>query len=559
MAENFYTDNYDLKFHMEELIDWKSIIELMEDIGSDGCPYASAPQAVETYLDMLRDTVGDLAATRIAPRAAAIDSKGCRYDDGGVIYPQELKDNIEDLARAGLTGITFARQYDGMYLPKTFYAAANEIISRADASLMNYFGMQGIGGTIEHFGSEELKAKYLPKLASGEWTAAMLLTEPDAGSELGAMRTKATLDSETGQWKINGTKRFITFGCGEVLVTLARSEDPDKAPGTKGISVFVVEKGPGVRVERIESKLGIHGSPTCEISFEDAPAYLVGERGRGLTKYGAWLMKEARLGVAAQAVGISQAALVAAQRYADERMQFGQPIKEFPLVAQMLADMQMYTEASRILLYAAAQVLDIEEAMRARESKGLRKISRLVDILTPLAKYYAAEVSIAVASNAVQIHGGSGYTREYPVERYVRDARITSIYEGTSQIQVVWAIVRILRGGMEDMLQKLAAQSLTSSDLKPLMEKAKAGHKLLNQAIEFVNSQEPEYWDLVAQKIVDMAIDVYLSYEFLRQAEKAHQKGMDIKMKVARRFINAMLPRVEMNRKYAISGRELEF
>jgi hypothetical protein len=225
----------------------------------------------------------------------------------------------------------------------------------------------------------------------------------------------------------------------------------------------------------------------------------------------------------------------------------------------MLADMQVYTEASRILLYAAAQALDIEEAMRARDSKGLRKISRVVDILTPLAKYYAAEVSIAVANRAIQIHGGSGYTREYPVERYLRDARITSIYEGTSEIQVVWAIVRILRGGMEEMLQKLAQQQLTKPDLMPLMEKAKAGHKLLNQAIEFVNSQEPEYWDLVARKIVDMAIDVYLSYEFLRQAEKAQQKNLAIKTKVASRFINAMLPRVEMNRQYAISGQESAF
>ncbi|MBN1652947.1 MAG: acyl-CoA dehydrogenase family protein [Deltaproteobacteria bacterium] len=558
MAENFYSDNYDLKFHLEELVDWKSIIELMEDIGSNACPYSSVAQAVETYLEMLRDSVGDLAANRIAPRAAAIDKKGCVYQDGEVIYPQELKDNIADLANAGLTGITFARKYDGMYLPKTFYAAANEIISRADASLMNFFGMQGIGGTIEHFGSEQLRLKYLPRLASGEWTAAMLLTEPDAGSELGAIRTKATYDPDSGQWRINGTKRFITFGCGEVLVTLARSEDPAEAPGTKGISVFVVEKGPGVRVDRIESKLGIHGSPTCEISFEDAPACLVGERGRGLTKYGAWLMKEARLGVAAQAVGISQAALVAAQRYADERVQFGQKIKEFPQVAEMLADMQMYTEASRILLYAAAQVLDIEEGTRAREAKGLRKISRMVDILTPLAKYYAAEVSIAVTNNAVQIHGGSGYTREYPVERYLRDARITSIYEGTSQIQVDWAIVRILRGGMEELLQELSKQELTDPALLPLLEKAKEGHRLLNEAIAYVNSQEPEYWDLVARKIVDMAIDVYISYEFLRQAEKAANK-LEIKAKVARRFVNIMLPRVEMNRRYAMNGQVLDF
>jgi 3-(methylthio)propanoyl-CoA dehydrogenase len=557
MAANFYTDNEDLRFHMEEMVDWRSIVELMEDIGADGCPYGSAAEAIETYVDMLRDPVGSLAGERIAPRAEAVDRKGCTYHDGAVTFPPELQDNIDDLAKAGLTGVTFSRKYGGMYLPKTFYTAATEVISRADASLMNYFGLQGIGATIEHFGSDELKARYLPKLASGEWIAAMLLTEPDAGSELGAMRTKATLDPATEQWRINGTKRFITFGCGEVLVTLARSEDPDKLPGTKGISVFVVEKGPGVRVERIESKLGIHGSPTCEISFEDAPAYLVGERGRGLTKYGSWLMKEARLGVAAQAVGIAQAALVAAQAYADERVQFGQKIKELPQVAEMLADMQMYTEAARTLLYASAQVLDLEQGMQLRNHKSLRKVSRLVDILTPLAKYYAAEVSIKVANDAVQVFGGSGFTKEHPVERYLRDARITSIYEGTSQIQVVWAIVRILRNGLEDRFNELAAQPLTNEALRPLLEKAAEGHRLLRETIDFVNAQEPEYWDLVARPVVDIAVDVLVAYELVRQAEKA-SGTRESKFKVARRFANMMLPRIEMNRRLAMLGERFE-
>jgi len=556
MAENFYSDNQDLCFHVEQMIDWKAIVELMEDIGSEECPYDDVEEAIEIYLDMLRGSVGSLAGDRIAPRAEAVDKKGCTYKDGEVEFPQELKDNIEDLSKSELCGITFGREYGGMYLPKTFYAAATEIISRADASLMNFFGLQGVGGTIEHFGTKEQKEKYLHKLASGEWIAAMLLTEPDAGSELGAMRTKATLDEETGEWKLNGTKRFITFGCGEVLVTLARSEDPAKSPGTKGISVFVVEKGPGVRVDRIESKLGIHGSPTCEISFEDAPAYLIGERGRGLTKYGSWLMKEARLAVAAQAVGISQAALVAAQRYADEREQFGEKVKEFPQIAEMLADMQVHTEAARTILYAAAQVLDREEGMRRRGEKKLRKISRLVDILTPLAKYYAAEVSIRVANDAIQVHGGVGFTREYPVERYLRDARITSIYEGTSQIQVVWAIVRILRNGLEETFDELARQPITNGALEPLLEKTKEAHEQLNRAIAFVNDQEPEYWDLVARPVVDMACDVFIAYEFIHQAEKAGDKFPE-KALVARRFINLMLPRVEMNAKYATLGERL--
>ncbi len=486
MAENFYSDNPDLRFNVEEMIDWGSIVELMEDVDSEECPYDTVEEATETYIDILRESIGSLSGARIAPRAEEVDRTGCRLEDGEVIYPKGLTDNIADLAKSQLTGVTCSRKYGGLYLPKTLYTAANEMISRADASLMNYFGLQGIGSTIEHFGSEEQKQKYLPKLTSGEWVAAMLLTEADAGSELGAMRTKATLDPDTGKWKLNGSKRFITFGCGEVLVTLARSEDPKVSPGTRGVSIFVVEKGPGVRVERIESKLGIHGSPTCEVVFEDAPAELIGERGRGLTKYGSWLMKEARLAVAAQAVGISHAALVAATAYADEREQFGQKIKEFPQIAEMLADMQVHTEAARALLYSAAHVLDLEEGTRARGGK-VRKLSRIVDILTPLAKYYAAEVSIKVANDAVQIYGGNGFTTEYPVERYLRDARITSIYEGTSQIQIVWVIVRVLRGGLKNLLSELAEQQITNSELEPLLEKANQGHKLFSQAIEFVN------------------------------------------------------------------------
>ncbi len=554
MADNFYLDNADLRFHTEHMIDWTSIVELNEDCGSADCPYPNAEEAAALFRDMLRDPIGELAGARIAPRAKAVDELGCSFSNGVVEFPEGLKQNIEDLAAAQLTGITFLREYGGMSLSRTFYAAATEIISRADASLMCYFGLQGVGGTIEKFGSDELKRRYLGKLASGEWTSAMLLTEPDAGSELGAMRTRATLDAATGHWRLNGSKRFITFGCSDVLVTLARSEDPDKAPGSKGISVFVVEKGPGVTVARIESKLGIHGSPTCEVQFEDAPAYLVGERGRGLTTYGAWLMREARVAVAAQAVGISQAAVVEALKYADERQQFGQKIKEFPQIAEMLADMQVATQAARTLLYAASQTVDLEQGARARGHKDAKKYARLADILTPLAKYYAAEVSSAVASDAIQVHGGNGFTREYPVERLYRDARITSIYEGTSQIQIIAAIVRILRGGLEGVITQLSEQPLTVEELRPLADEAAQAHELLRKAIAYVTTREPEYWDLVARKIVDMAIDVFISYEFLRQAEKAAEAGgaYPLKAKIARRFIHGMLPRVEMNCRYAM-------
>ncbi len=556
MPENFYLDNDDLRFHVESMIDWKSILAIKENFGSDDCPYANAQEAIETYVDMLKDPVGEIAANRIAPRAKEIDEQGCVCENGVVKYPEGLKNNIKDLNDAQLAGVTLARKYGGLEFTKTFYAAATEIVSRADASLMNLFGLQGIGETIEKFGSEGLKDTYLPKLATGEYDAAMLLTEADAGSELGAMRTKATLDPKTGKWTINGTKRFITFGCAEVLVTLARSEDPAVAAGPMGVSCFVVKKGEGVVVRRIEHKLGIHGSPTCEIHFTNAPAQLVGERGMGLTKYGMWLMKGARLAVAAQAVGICEAALVEARKYANEREQFGQKIKNFPAVAEMLADMRVKTEAARTLLYAASQMVDLEESAKAKGLKEGRTYSRLVDILTPLAKYYAAEVCNKVADDAIQIHGGNGFTTEYPVERYYRDARITNIYEGTSQIQAAWAVTRLLRGGLNEVFEKLSAQPVTNAELKPLIEKTKQAQKHLSEAVAYVTTQSADYWDLVARKVCDMAIDVFVSYEFVRQAEKAGDKFG--KVRVARKFVNDMLPRVEMNKQYAMSGTRLE-
>lgn len=557
MIENFYLNNPDLKFHIEKMVDWQSIIELHEEIGSEDCPYDSIEEAVEAYIDLLTDPVGELAATRIEPRAEAVDKQGCAFENGEVIFPKELQSNIQDITDAQLSGISMDREYGGLGMTKTFYAAANEIISRADASLMNYFGLQGIGETIQHFGSDELKNKYLEKIASGEYFAAMLLTEADAGSELGSMRTKAVQDPDTGQWTLTGTKRFITFGCGDVLLTMARSEDPEEASGPHGISLFVVEKGEGVTIRRIESKLGIHGSPTCEIHFNNAPAFLVGERGKGLIRYGLWLMKEARLAVAGQAVGICQAALTAAAKYANEREQFGQKIKKFPQIAEMLADMQVYTEASRTLLYAASQIVDLEQGYKKKGIKGGRKYARLSDIVTPLAKYYTAEMSIKIANDAIQIHGGNGFTTDYPVERFLRDARITNIYEGTSQIQVAWAIPKILNGGMKNLLAELSEQPVNDSDLAPLLEKARKANAILDDTIAFVKQKDSEYWDLVSRSVVDMAIDVYLSYEFIRQAEAAGDE-LPTKKLTARRFINQMLPRVEMNSQYAMNGELLE-
>ena len=559
MPENFYLDNADLRFQVEQIIDWHAIWSMREDFDSDDCLFDNAEEGAEASIDMLNDPVGEIAAQRIAPRAEEVDRQGCELIDGEVKFPEALQRNLDDLKNAQLCGITLNHKYGGLGFSKTFYSAATEIISRADASLMNFFGLQGIGETIEHFGDEEIKDLYLPDIASGEKTGAMVLTEPDAGSDLGAVRTSANIeanvDPATGEWKIKGTKRFITNGCGDVLVVLARSEDPAKRGGSRGLSFFATDKSNGrVHTRRIEDKLGIHGSPTCELYFDDAPARLIGKRGLGLARYTAWLMSAARLGVAAQGLGICEASLRAAQDYANEREQFGKKIKEFPQVASMLADMRVYTEAARSLLYATSSVVDLQEGA---EKKGLgaeeRSFKRSADLLTPLAKYYCCELANRIASMSIQIHGGNGFMRDYPVERYFRDARITNIYEGTSQIQIVWAVPRILRGAMEPIMAAVSGADFTDPELIDLAQQVRAAEALFDEAVEFAKSRETDYRDMIGPKIVDMAIDVYVSWLFLDQAEK-----WDYKRKVARRFIADMVPRVRMNHEYTLSDRPVE-
>ncbi len=554
-SSNFYTDCPDLKFLMEKMVDWKRIIDLKENIGSADCPYSSADEAIATYLSMLEDPIGSLAAQRIAPRAVEVDEIGCQYENGQVIFPEGLQRNLKDLCDAQLMGLTTPTQFGGLNLPQTFYIAAIEMVSRADASLMNFFGLQGgIAETIEHFGSEELKAKYLPRMATGEMTGAMALTEPDAGSDLANVQTKAggieaVQDPVTGAWNISGTKRFITNGCGDVILVLARSEDPDKKGGGRGLSFFLVEKGPHVVVRRIENKLGIHGSPTCELYFDNAPGYLIGKRGMGLARYTSWLMLAARLAVSAQAQGISEAALQASRKYADEREQFGKPIRKFPQVAAILQNMEVYTEASRTLLYAVSQIVDLQQGA---EKKGLpeeKALTKLAETLTPMAKYYTTELSNRITYDAIQIHGGNGFMREYPVERLYRDARITNIYEGTSQIQIIWAISRLVRGDMDDLLDQLAARPVSDPELAPLAEQARKALATFKEVTAFLQGKDTDYREWVAKHVVDIAIDTYVSMLLIQQAGQ-----WDHKRTVARIFVGEMAPRVAMNRDYVLNA-----
>lgn len=555
MPANFYRDNQDLRFNLEHMVRWDEIVPLRENLGQEDCPYGSVEEAVSTYLDMMADPIGSLAAERIGPRAEEIDREGCRLENGQVRFPEGLQRNLQDLRDAQLMGITIPREYGGLEFPGTVYTAAIEVMSRADASLMNFFGLQGgIAETISMFGSKELKDRYLQRMSTGELTGAMALTETEAGSDLGAVQTRASIeavqDPATGRWYISGTKRFITNGCGDVVLVLARSEDPHMYSGGRGLSFFLVEKGENLRVRRIENKLGIHGSPTCEIQLSDAPAWLIGQRGRGLTRYTSWLMMTARLAVAAQAVGIAEAALQEARKYAETREQFGKKIRDIGQVAAMLANMQVYTEASRALLYATSEIVDLHQGTEARGARpGTLNYARLVEVLTPVLKYYATELANRITYDALQIHGGSGYMKEYAVERLYRDARITNIYEGTSQIQIAWAILRILRGDMNELLDGYAAHVYGDPELQELAGEVVQALKTLRETIHFVRERDGEYRDLVAPHVVDMTADILVSFLLLQQGER-----WDHKKKIARKFVRDAMPRVRMKRDYAREG-----
>jgi len=556
---NYYTDNKDLAFIMDRVMDWDAILALKESFGAEDCPYADAAEAKATFLEMLRDPVGELAANRIAPRAEEVDDIGCTCENGQVIFPEALQRNLKDLCDAQLMGMTIPRKYGGLQFPETVYTAAIEAISQADASLMNFFGLQGgIAETIVQFATEELKEQYLPRMSTGEFTGAMALTEPDAGSDLAAVQTRAKggegiaaqQDPVTGLWTISGSKRFITNGCGDVILVLARSEDPAKKGGGRGLSFFLVEKGPKVKVRRIEHKLGIHGSPTCEIYFDDCPAHLIGTRGMGLARYTAWLMLAARLAIGAQAQGIAQAALDEAEKYAKEREQFGKPIKDFPQVAAMLADMRMRCEAARAVLYATSEIVDLHQGA---EAKGLkeetRRYGRIAESLTPIAKYYTTEVANRICYDSLQIHGGNGFMQEYPIERLYRDVRITNIYEGTSQIQVNWAVSRLVRGDVDDVMDGLAKHVFADADLARLQGEILKAFESYKSVIAWLKDKEVAFRELVGPNVTDMFVDIYAAFLLLRHAEK-----WEYKRKVAARFIRQLGPRVAMNRDLALNA-----
>ena len=436
---------------------------------------------------------------------------------------------LRQLAQADLMGMIFPHKYGGLNFPFTMYMMAVEMVSRGDASLMNIFGLQDIADTIKKFGNEEQRMEFLPGFCTGEYTGAMALTEPDAGSDLQAVKLQAFQD-EKGNWFLKGVKRFITNGNGDVLLVLARSE-----PGTKdgrGLSMFVCSKGDTIKVRRIEHKLGIHGSPTCELQFNNTPCQLVGNRKFGLIKYVFDLMYRARMGVSAQALGISQAAYEEAMKYAKARVQFGKTIYSIPVVTNMLIDMRVTLEANRALFYSTAQVVDIKEKLEEKierlkeegkpfseENIRLKRYQKEAGLLTPITKYILTESANKITFDALQIHGGTGYMREFRVERLARDARITNIYEGTSQLQVVAAIGGVVNDIFTERFDEYEKKKYKGG-VGNLVNHLKEIREIYKDCLKYViEKKDPSFQDVAAKDLVELYSYIYIGYLLLDQAE----------------------------------------
>lgn len=558
MAENFYLDNPDIRFHLQTL-GLEEVTRLREHDYAQATQFPDAPvdfaDALDSY-DKVLQMVGELCGAKIAPRAAAVDEEGAHLKSGVVSYAAGTVENLRDLTRAQLMGVMLPRPYGGLNCPVTVYTMMTEMVSRADASLQNLFGLQDIAETINRFADDEQKACFLPKFASGEVDGAMALTEPEAGSDLQAVQLKAHLDEASGQWYLNGMKRFITNGCAKVLLVLARSEEGTK--DGRGLSMFVCEKCPQLIVRRIENKLGIHGSPTCELQFNNVPAQLVGARRRGLTRYVMSLMNGARVAISGQALGIAEAAYREALKYAKAREQFGKAILKFPAVYEMLVHDKVGIMAARTLLYETTKVVDLrdnyEEQVNHAESPTpeLRQLektfTKMAAELTPLAKAFCTELANSVTYNTIQIHGGTGFMKDFPAERLYRDARITNIYEGTTQLQYVAAIGGVMLRVLDPMMSELS-QVPYEGKLRRLASAVDMARDKLQRAVKVVEQRDDsEYFDLMARRLCRMETIVLVSYLLLRDATKDKTRQA-----VAERFVLDWLP--EVNEHYEVIER----
>ncbi len=526
---NYYSDHPEIEFHLNHPL-MKRVVDLKERNYAEKDQFEDAPvnyeDAIENYKRLL-DITGDVAANIIEPNSEDVDLEGPHLENGRMIYASKTFENLDATRKAGLWGLSMPRRYGGLNLPNAIFSMASEIIAAADAGFQNIWSLQSCIDTLYEFGSEEQRQKYIPRICAGE-TMSMDLTEPDAGSDLQRVMLKATQD-EDGTWRLNGVKRFITNGDSDIHLVLARSEEGTK--DGRGLSMFIYDKRDGgVTVRHIEHKLGIHGSPTCELVYKNAKAELCGNTRLGLIKYVMALMNGARLGIAAQSVGVEQEAYNEGLAYAKERAQFGEKIINFPAVYDMLSRMKAKLDAGRSLLYCCARYVDIYKALEdiARDSKltpeerqEMKKYTRLADAFTPLAKGMNSEYANQNAYDAISIHGGSGFIMEYKCQRLFRDARIFSIYEGTTQLQVVAAIRYITNGTYLSIIKEML-ESEVSDDLKALKERVAKLVDLYEAAINKVKeANDQAVHDFLARRLYNMTGDIVMSLLILDDATKA--------------------------------------
>ena len=541
---NYYTDHPEIEFHLNHPL-MKRVVDLKERNYVEKDQFEDAPvnyeDAIENYKRLL-DFTGDVAGNIIEPNSESVDQEGPHLENGRMIYASKTFENLEATRKAGLWGLSMPRRYGGLNLPNAVFSMASEIISAADAGFQNIWSLQSCIDTLYEFGSEEQRQKYIPRICAGE-TMSMDLTEPDAGSDLQRVMLKATQDAD-GTWRLNGVKRFITNGDSDIHLVLARSEEGTK--DGRGLSMFIYDKRDGgVTVRHIENKLGIHGSPTCELVYKNAKAELCGSTRLGLIKYVMALMNGARLGIAAQSVGVEQEAYNEGLAYAKERAQFGEKIINFPAVYDMLSRMKAKLDAGRSLLYCCARYVDIYKALEdiARDTKltpeerqEMKKYTRLADAFTPLAKGMNSEYANQNAYDAISIHGGSGFIMEYKCQRLFRDARIFSIYEGTTQLQVVAAIRYITNGTYLSIIKEMLENEV-SDDLKPLKERVAKLVDLYEAAINKVKeANDQAVHDFLARRLYNMTGDIVMSLLILDDATKApemFQKSANVYVRMA--------------------------
>lgn len=554
---NFYNDNPDLKHHLSHPL-MRKIVEMKERNFSDAEKFDYAPldyeDAMDSYEKVL-EIAGEISGEIVAQNAEDVDHEGPHVVDGHVVYAKGTQKNLDALVKAGLMGISLPRRYNGLNFSLVPYIMAADMVSRADAGFVNIWGLQDCAETIYEFAGEDQRQRFLPRVCAGE-TMAMDLTEPDAGSDLQAVMLKATYNEADGTWRLNGVKRFITNGDGHIALVLARSEEGSH--DGRGLSMFIYDRNDGgVTVRRIENKMGIKGSPTCELVFKNAKAELCGARRMGLIKYVMALMNGARLGIAAQSVGVSEAAYREALSYAHDRKQFGKPIIEFPAVFEMISLMKAKLDASRSLLYETTRFVDVykiyediarERSLTPEERQEMKKYQRLADAFTPMAKGMGSEFCNQNAYDAVQVHGGSGFMKDYACERIYRDARITSIYEGTTQLQVVAAIRHVTTGTYLNQINAYAAEEYApeTSELKERLVKMTA---LYEEALKtVVDNKNTEYTDFHARRLVEMAGHIIMGYLLLGDTTRNEKF-----LKSANVYVNFGEAEVEKYHKFIMS------